>query len=208
MISGVDQMPDHRTQTLYTIVDSPIGELLLVSDGHALRGLYMQGAHRPMRIAPWWESDAAPFIDVRAQLREYFAAERAVFDDVPLAMAGTSFERRVWHELQSIPYGNTASYGEIARRVGHPAAARAVGVANARNPVSVIVPCHRVIGASGRLTGYGGGLERKRLLLDLESGQAAFGEAPRERQSRARPASAHAGASPQAPSDGGLRRRA
>ena len=166
MISGVDQMPDHRTQTFYTIVDSPIGELLLVSDGHALRGLYMQGAHRPMRIAPWWESDAAPFIDVRAQLREYFAAERAVFDDVPLAMAGTSFERRVWHELQSIPYGNTASYGEIARRVGHPAAARAVGVANARNPVSVIVPCHRVIGASGRLTGYGGGLERKRLLLD------------------------------------------
>jgi methylated-DNA-[protein]-cysteine S-methyltransferase len=74
-----------------------------------------------MRIAPWWESDAAPFIDVRAQLREYFAAERAVFDDVPLAMAGTSFERRAWHELQSLPYGNTASYGEIARRVGDPA---------------------------------------------------------------------------------------
>jgi methylated-DNA-[protein]-cysteine S-methyltransferase len=164
-------IPSHTLR--YTTLDSPIGELLLLGDGQALRGLYMQGGRRPIRIAPGWERSAAPFTDVCAQLREYFAAERTSFD-VPLVMNGNPFERRVWRALQDIPYGATASYGELARGIGQPSAARAVGIANARNPIAVIVPCHRVIGADGALTGYGGGLERKRLLLELESGQACL----------------------------------
>lgn len=151
----------------YTTIDSPIGELLLLGDGNTLHGLFMQGGRRPMRVAADWQRDAAPFADVTAQLREYFAGERTAFD-VPLQLDGTPFERTVWSALQEIPYGETASYGEIARRVGQPTAARAVGLANGRNPISVIVPCHRVIGANGSLTGYGGGLERKRTLLELE----------------------------------------
>jgi len=158
---------------LYASVDSPVGELLLLGDGAALRGLYMQDGSRPARISDGWERDAAPFAAVAAQLAEYFAGRRIAFD-VPLDMRGTPFERRVWRALQDIPYGETVSYGEIARTVGEPTAARAVGLANGRNPVSIIVPCHRVVGAGGALTGYGGGLERKRLLLDLESGQLAL----------------------------------
>jgi len=107
---------------------------------------------------------------VKRQLEEYFAGERTIFD-IPLAPEGAPFEREVWRALEEIPYGETVSYGEIARRVGQPTAARAVGTANGRNPIAVIVPCHRVIGADGSLTGYGGGLERKRLLLELERGQ-------------------------------------
>jgi methylated-DNA-[protein]-cysteine S-methyltransferase len=153
---------------LYTRIDSPIGELLLVGDGDALRGLYMQDGRKPKRIAPDWKASAAPFADVKTQLEEYFAGARTSFD-VSLAAEGAPFEREVWHALEEIPYGETVSYGEIARRVGQPTAARAVGTANGRNPIAVIVPCHRVIGADGSLTGYGGGLERKRLLLDLEA---------------------------------------
>ncbi len=159
-------------QRFYTSIDSPIGELLLLGDGHALRGLYMQQGRKPVKIAPSWErSEEVPFADVQEQLREYFAGERTTFDDLPLALDGAQFERRVWRALQDIPYGETASYGEIARHVGQPGAARAVGLANGRNPIAVIVPCHRVIGANGALVGYGGGLERKRLLLELEQGQ-------------------------------------
>lgn len=157
-------------QTLYTTIDSPIGELLLLGDGDALHGLYMQDGRKPRTISPSWEATAAPFADVTAQLEEYFAGRRTTFD-VPLAAEGAPFERQVWHALEEIPYGETVSYGEIARRVGQPTAARAVGLANGRNPISVIVPCHRVIGANGALVGYGGGLERKRLLLELESAQ-------------------------------------
>jgi methylated-DNA-[protein]-cysteine S-methyltransferase len=156
---------------LYTTLDSPIGELLLLGDGQALRGLYMQDGRRPIAIRSGWERSAASFADARAQLREYFAAGRMAFD-LSLVMNGNPFERRVWRALGDIPYGETISYGELARDIGHPSAARAVGIANARNPIAVIVPCHRVIGASGALTGYGGGLERKRVLLELESGQA------------------------------------
>lgn len=160
------------TQTLkYTTVESPIGELLLLGDEQALHGLYMQDGRRPTRIAPSWEPSAEPFAAVRGQLGEYFDGRRTTFD-VPLVMDGSPFERRVWHALQEIPYGETVSYGEIAQRVGQPSAARAVGLANGRNPIAVIVPCHRVIGANGTLTGYGGGLERKRLLLELENGQS------------------------------------
>jgi methylated-DNA-[protein]-cysteine S-methyltransferase len=154
----------------YTSMDSPIGELLLLGDDRALYGLYMQDGRKPVKIAPRWEKSAAPFAGVQAQLREYFAGKRVAFQ-TPLELDGTPFERRVWHALTEIPYGETVSYGEIAKRVGQPSAARAVGLANGRNPIAVIVPCHRVIGANGTLTGYGGGLERKRLLLELERGQ-------------------------------------
>jgi methylated-DNA-[protein]-cysteine S-methyltransferase len=158
------------TQTLYTTMESPIGELLLVGDGERLSGLYMQEGRKPKRIATDWGKSAAPFAAVKRQLEEYFAGERTTFE-VKLAPEGAPFERQVWHALEAIPYGETVSYGEIARRVGQPTAARAVGTANGRNPIAVIVPCHRVIGADGSLTGYGGGLERKRLLLELERGQ-------------------------------------
>jgi methylated-DNA-[protein]-cysteine S-methyltransferase len=155
--------------TLYTTFDSPIGELLLVGDGRALRGLHMIEGRRPLAPRDDWTEAAAPFDDVRAQLEEYFDGRRTSFD-VPLALDGTPFQRSVWRALQEIPYGETTSYGELARRVGQPGAARAVGLANGSNPIAVIVPCHRVIGANGKLTGYGGGTENKRILLDLERG--------------------------------------
>jgi methylated-DNA-[protein]-cysteine S-methyltransferase len=153
--------------TLYTTTDSPIGELLLTGDGAALAGLYMQ-AGRPKRIDPSWRRSDAAFAAAVAQLGEYFAGERREFD-LPLAPRGAAFQLRAWEALREIPYGETVTYGEQARRIGHPDAARAVGAANGRNPIAVIVPCHRVIGANGSLTGFGGGLERKRLLLDLEA---------------------------------------
>ena len=153
---------------LYTRVESPIGELLLVGDGRALHGLHMQEGRTAVSVHPGWRQADVPFADVRGQLAEYFAGERVDFD-VPLAMAGSRFQRRVWDALQEIPYGETTTYGELARRLGRPSASRAVGLANGRNPIAVIVPCHRVIGSDGSLTGYGGGLERKRLLLDLEA---------------------------------------
>jgi methylated-DNA-[protein]-cysteine S-methyltransferase len=129
----------------------------------------MQHGRRPLTINPTWQRDDNAFAEVSDQLTAYFNGERQSFD-VELSLDGNPFEKRVWDELLTIPYGETASYGQIAKRVGAPDAARAVGLANGRNPVAVIVPCHRVIGADGSLTGYGGGLERKRLLLDLESG--------------------------------------
>jgi methylated-DNA-[protein]-cysteine S-methyltransferase len=155
--------------TLYTTFESPIGELLLTGDGQALTRLSMQGGRRPVSIDPRWDRRDEAFADVRQQLHEYFDGHRHEFD-VPLRMNGNQFERRVWEALREIPYGETVSYGRIATELGQPGAARAVGLANGRNPVAVIVPCHRVIGADGSLTGYGGGLERKQFLLDLEAG--------------------------------------
>jgi methylated-DNA-[protein]-cysteine S-methyltransferase len=154
---------------LYTSFDSPVGELLAVGDGHTLHGLYMQEGRTAIAVRGAWEAADEPFAQVREQLTDYFASKRTVFE-VPLTMTGNAFQRRVWRALQEIPYGETISYGELARRIGVPSAFRAVGVANGQNPISVIVPCHRVIGADGSLTGYGGGLERKRLLLELEAG--------------------------------------
>jgi methylated-DNA-[protein]-cysteine S-methyltransferase len=154
---------------LYTIFDSPIGDLLAVGDGESLSRLHMLGSRKRVELNPAWRRDDDAFDDVRSQFQEYFAGDRREFD-LRLDMVGNPFELRVWEELQTIPYGETASYGEIAQRIGNPGAPRAVGLANGRNPVAVIVPCHRVIGADGSLTGYGGGLERKRLLLDLEAG--------------------------------------
>lgn len=152
---------------LYTQVQSPIGRLLLVGDGSSLHRLHMLDAPRPARMQSGWRHAPRAFAEVEQQLSEYFAGRRTTFE-LPLTMAGTPFQRRVWNALRAIGYGETASYGEIAGHVGQPAAARAVGITNARNPIAVIVPCHRVIGANGTLTGYGGGLERKRFLLELE----------------------------------------
>ena len=154
---------------IYTTVDSPIGELLLLGDGDVLHGLYMQAGRKPIRVQSAWTRDDEAFADVRAQLREYFAGERSAFD-IATHLEGSAFQRTVWHALTEIPYGETISYGELARRIGRPDLARAVGTANGQNPIAVIVPCHRVIGANGKLVGYGGGLDNKRRLLELESG--------------------------------------
>jgi methylated-DNA-[protein]-cysteine S-methyltransferase len=154
---------------LSTTMNTPVGELLLVGDETALHGLHFPGGrsaagHRPAH---------APFGAAVEQLDQYFAGERRAFD-LPLALHGPAFHRRVWEALLTIPYGETRSYGEIAAQVGDPGAARAVGFANGRNPIAIVVPCHRVIGADGSLTGYGGGLPRKRTLLDLEAGRLAL----------------------------------
>lgn len=151
--------------TYWTTTDSPVGTLWLTGDGAALTGLYME---RPALLdLPGWVEDDAPFAAAREQLAAYFAGERQEFD-LPLSPIGTPFQQQVWAALRAIPYGETRSYREIAEQLGRPTASRAVGAANGRNPISVIVPCHRVVGSSGVLTGYAWGLERKRALLDLE----------------------------------------
>jgi methylated-DNA-[protein]-cysteine S-methyltransferase len=156
------------TATATTTVDSPVGPLTLIARDGSLCALHMQDQrHAPAR-SPEWREDDRPFADAVAQLRAYFAGALTHFD-LPLAVDGTPFQRRVWAALREIPYGQTISYGELARRVGRPGAARAVGLANGRNPVGIIVPCHRVIGADGSMTGYGGGLERKTWLLQHEA---------------------------------------
>jgi methylated-DNA-[protein]-cysteine S-methyltransferase len=152
----------------FTQIESPIGRLLLTSDGTALTGLYME-PYRKAESTEGWAQDATvpPLAEAVRQLNEYFAGSRREFD-LPLRLHGTVFQTRVWHELTEIPYGQTWSYGQLARRINKPSASRAVGLANGRNPISILVPCHRVIGADGSLTGYGGGLERKRWLLAHE----------------------------------------
>jgi methylated-DNA-[protein]-cysteine S-methyltransferase len=153
---------------LYSTLTTPIGELVLTADPDgAVTGLYLP--NRPP-VTTGWERDDALLEPARRQLTEYFAGERTGFDLDLRPEGGTAFERRVWAELLTIPYGETASYGEIAARIGHPGKARAVGRANGRNPVAIVCPCHRVIGSDGSLTGFGGGLENKRTLLDLEAG--------------------------------------
>jgi methylated-DNA-[protein]-cysteine S-methyltransferase len=158
---------------LFTTFESPVGPLLLLSDGQSLTGLHTDSdKHRPATRPAWIEDDdAVPFAEVKAQLRGYFEGRLSGFD-LPLAPQGTEFQVRVWQELRGIPYGETISYAELARRIGRPQASRAVGHANARNPISIIVPCHRVIGADNSLTGYAGGLERKRMLLAHEAENA------------------------------------
>lgn len=151
----------------YSILDSPVGELTVVARDGALVGLYMQ-EHSPAPSRAGWGArvdDALPAAS--EQLRAYFAGQLRTFD-LPLAPAGTEFQRRVWGLLRAIPYGETRTYGELAAQMGRPGASRAVGLANGRNPISIVVPCHRVIGSSGKLTGYAGGVERKAFLLALE----------------------------------------
>jgi methylated-DNA-[protein]-cysteine S-methyltransferase len=152
----------------FATLDSPIGPLLCTSNGDALTGIFMEvHKHGPVRT-PEWRQDASKFQDAFRQLRDYFAGKRRTFD-LPLAPQGTEFQQRVWKALLEIPFGETMSYGALAKTLGMPAASRAVGAANGRNPLSIVVPCHRVIGANGSLTGYGGGLPRKRWLLAHES---------------------------------------
>lgn len=162
------------TSSTLTFAPTAIGPLTLTSDGIAITGVSFDGD----AAAAWRNGDAADVLhEAAAQLRQYFAGERTSFD-LPLAPGGTEFQRRVWEVLRAIPYGETISYGELAARIGNRNASRAVGLANNRNPLPVIVPCHRVVGADGSLTGYGGGLDRKRDLLDLEARVAvehAFG---------------------------------
>jgi len=160
--------------TYYTYFTSPLQPILLTSDGASLTGLYVNGAAPE---STWTRSDdAAPFAETRRQLSAYFDGGLQEFD-LPLAPHGTPFQQLVWEELKTIPYGGTVSYGELARRIGSPGGSRAVGLANGRNPISIIVPCHRVVGANGKLIGYGGGLARKEALLALEAsvqGQGAL----------------------------------
>jgi methylated-DNA-[protein]-cysteine S-methyltransferase len=154
-------MNSNRT---FSVFESPVGPLLLSGDDEALTGLrFADGAPPPKT----WLRDDARFREEHRQLEEYFAGRRTVFE-LALRLEGSPFERRVWEALTSIPCGTTTTYGELAARLGAPHAARAVGAANGRNPVALVVPCHRVIGARGRLTGYGGGLHRKRALLAHE----------------------------------------
>lgn len=157
-----------QTPVYFTTMPSPVGDLLLTSDGEHLTGLYMTPhTYGPNQQASWIASDA-PFQDAVRQLQEYFNGTRQQFD-LPLAPHGTEFQQRVWRALTDIPYGATVSYAHIARAIDNPKGVRAVGLANGRNPISIIVPCHRVIGANGALTGYGGGLPRKEWLLRHET---------------------------------------
>ncbi|MBB6120180.1 methylated-DNA--[protein]-cysteine S-methyltransferase [Nocardiopsis algeriensis] len=157
--------------TRYTRMPSPLGELLLTGDGESLSSVHTQGKENVRReVPPEWREDPSAFRDAVAQLEAYFAGTLREFD-LALAPAGTEWQLRVWKALTTIPYGETASYGELAAELGRPTASRAVGTANGRNPISIIVPCHRVIGANGTLTGYAGGLERKQYLLHLETGR-------------------------------------
>ncbi len=160
-------MTSRRAITLTTTVDSPVGPLTLTSNEGRLTGLHMVGqAHAPTDRTGW-AKDAATFRDIADQLAAYFAGELTEFN-VDLDLAGTEIQRRVWGALCQIPYGETWSYSQLAGKIGSSRACRAVGLANGRNPVAIIVPCHRVIGANGSLVGYGGGLDRKALLLDHE----------------------------------------
>ena len=163
----------------YCYHDSPIGELLLAGDGEALCVLSFPDGPKRREPDPGWVRDEKPFAAARRQLDEYFAGERREFD-LPLKPSGTAFQRRVLEELTRIPYGTTTSYGDIAERIGRPAAVRAVGAANGRNPLPIVIPCHRVIGKDGSLTGFGGGLPTKRALLQLEAEHSGLlqGQAP------------------------------
>jgi len=152
---------------IYRYVDSPIGRLLLAGDGDALKLIGLPQGKGKLQVESGWELDSDCFADASAQLREYFDGRRRHFD-LRLAPAGTPFQLAVLAALQTIPHGETRSYRDIAAQVGRPRAVRAVGAANGRNPLPIVIPCHRVIGADGSLTGFGGGLAAKRFLLELE----------------------------------------
>ncbi|WP_238978761.1 methylated-DNA--[protein]-cysteine S-methyltransferase [Novilysobacter arseniciresistens] len=153
---------------MYTTIESPIGPLLLAAGDDGLHAVEFHVSRHPVRRGDDWREGTHPLLDrARQQLREYFDGKRRGFD-LPLAPRGTAFQCTVWHALASIPYGETVSYAQLAARVGRPTAMRAVGAANGRNPLPIVLPCHRVIGADGSLTGFGGGLPTKQFLLELE----------------------------------------
>lgn len=152
----------------YCYLDSPIGTLLVAGDEEAIRRIEFPRDGKPGKPEPEWiESARGTVAEAVRQLGEYFSGHRAEFE-LPLAPEGTAFQRTVWRHLQDIPYGETISYGELAKRVGNPKASRAVGAANGQNPIPIVIPCHRVIGSNGKLTGFGGGLPTKEALLALE----------------------------------------
>ena len=155
--------------TSFTRFDTPLGLLVAVAEDGALTGLYFHDEKHAIAIQPQWreEPNATPFPALARQLEEYFAGKRAAFD-VPLAAQGTDFQRRIWKEIARIPFGETITYAELAKRAGAAGSSRAAGAATGRNPISIIVPCHRVVGSDGSLTGYAGGLPRKTRLLEIE----------------------------------------
>jgi len=155
------------------VIDTPIGELLLAGTDEALLQVHFHGGRDSIEPRLEWERNDKPFREAVRQLTAYFAGKLEVFD-LPLRPEGTEFQRTVWRALREIPYGETWSYGELARHIGRPRAMRAVGAANGRNPIPIIIPCHRVIGADGSLTGFGGGLPIKKKLLELERGEPAL----------------------------------
>ena len=158
------------TGVCYTTIESPVGLLLLAGDARGLRSVNFESSKRAAKVQSHWKENEAPFAEVIRQLQAYFRGELKDFD-LPLAPEGTEFQLRVWRNLQTIPYGGTISYGQLAQRIGNPKAVRAVGLANGCNPIPIIIPCHRVIGSDGSLTGFGGGLPNKKKLLALESRQ-------------------------------------
>ena len=155
------------TTTTCRTIDSPVGPITVAGRDGVVTNIRMQGQDHEPSGREGWDEDPSAFGDAVDQLQEYFAGERTEFD-FAMELEGTDFQRAVWAALLEIPYGETWSYGQLAARLGKPGAARAVGLANGRNPIAVVVPCHRVIGADGSLTGYGGGLDRKLVLLELE----------------------------------------
>jgi methylated-DNA-[protein]-cysteine S-methyltransferase len=158
------------SSTFYTQTESPVGPLLLAGDEAGLRSIVFAGGRGNAQPGPGWREDRAPLADTIRQLHAYFVGELEEFT-VPIAPQGTPFQLCVWRHLRDIPYGGTVSYGELARRLGNPNGSRAVGLANGANPIPIVIPCHRVIGSNGKLTGYGGGLPIKEKLLALERGQ-------------------------------------
>ena len=167
------------SSVLYTHAPSPLGPLLLVGSGEALTAIWLPSGRDRRDPEPSWIDSPKPFRDAVRQLDAYFAGKLRQFD-LPLAPEGTPFQRRVWEALLGIPYGETVSYGELARRIERPSAFRAVGAANGQNPLSIVIPCHRVIGSNGQLVGYGGGLPVKSALLALERRVAGVPERPSE----------------------------
>ena len=157
----------------YSYVDSPIGPLLLSGDRDELRGLFFSKGSKAQGAHPDWERNDACFADAAMQLREYFDGQRKTFE-LPLAPAGTPFQLSVLQALQEIPFGETCSYLDVAKRIGNPKAVRAVGAANGSNPIALIIPCHRVIGSNGSLTGFGGGLDSKKFLLQHEASHSGL----------------------------------
>jgi len=156
--------------TYFRRIESPLGPLFLAADNVGLRRIELANGRGAALPDPAWKEDPSPLEEVIRQLRAYFAGELDTFD-LPLAPEGTPFQLKVWNLLCDIPYGETISYGELARRIGNPKASRAVGLANGSNPIPIVIPCHRVIGSNGKLTGYGGGLPIKEKLLALERRQ-------------------------------------
>lgn len=168
-------MSDDRTY--YTITDSPVGRILLAGNAAGLSHIDLRAGSNSIEPAVDWIEDESHFTEAIGQLQAYFAGTLKRFE-LPLAAEGTPFQNEVWRALLDIPYGETLSYGELAERLGKPGAARAVGLANGRNPLPIVVPCHRVIGSDGSLTGYGGGIDIKRALLDHERRNSASAERP------------------------------